>query len=79
MAGVPETLRTGSCLSQHVNLPYMQEGERLVIVEGDLGGAQRRDRENTRGLRPPLSLAASPRGVPLTQGHHSSVPSLKFA
>ena len=28
MAGVPETLRTGSCLSQRVNLPYMQEGER---------------------------------------------------
>lgn len=39
MAGVPETLRTGSCLPQHVNLPYMQEGEREGIVEGDLGGA----------------------------------------
>jgi hypothetical protein len=34
VAGVPETLRTGSCLSQHVKLPYMQEGEREGIVEG---------------------------------------------
>jgi hypothetical protein len=34
MAGVPETLRAGSCLSQHVNLPYMQEGEQEMIVEG---------------------------------------------
>lgn len=50
MAGVPGALRTGSCLSQHVNLPYMQEGEQEMIVEGHLGGAQRRDRENTRGL-----------------------------
>jgi len=38
MAGVPETLRTGSCLSQHVNLPYMQEGEHEMVVEGHLGG-----------------------------------------
>ena len=38
MAGVPETLRKGSCLPQHVNLPYMQEGEREGIFEGDLGG-----------------------------------------
>jgi hypothetical protein len=78
MAGVPETLRTGSCLPQHVNLPYMQEGEREGIVEGDLGGAQRRDRENTRGLRPPLSLAASPRGVPLPQDHCLGVVRLSF-
>jgi hypothetical protein len=70
MAGVPETLRTGSCLPQHVNLPYMQEGEREGIVEGDLVGAQRRDRENTRDLRPPLGLAASPRVAPLTQDHY---------
>jgi hypothetical protein len=38
MAGVPETLRTGSCLPQHVNLPCMQEGKWKGIVEGDLGG-----------------------------------------
>ena len=70
MAGVPETLRMGSCLPQHVNLPYMQKGEREGIVEGDLGGAQRRDRENTRDLRPPLGLAASPRVAPLPQDHY---------
>ena len=45
---------------------------------GPPGGAQRRDRENTRGLQPPLSLAASPRGVPLTQGHHSSLMRQKY-
>jgi len=46
MAGVPETLRTGSCLPQHVNLPYMQEGEREVVVEGDLRGAAAGPREH---------------------------------
>jgi hypothetical protein len=45
------------------------EGDR----RGRPGGAQRRDRENTRDLRPPLGLVASPRVAPLTQGHHPSV------
>jgi len=39
MAGVRETSRTGSCLPQHVNLPYMQEGERGVVEGGGGLGA----------------------------------------
>jgi len=57
MGGVPETLRTGSCLPQHVNLPYIQEGEREG-VEGDLGGAA------GPGEHPVPAAAPEPCGLP---------------
>jgi len=49
-----------------------------MIVEGHLGGRSGGTGRTTRGLRPPLSLAASPCGVPLTQGHHSSLMRQKY-
>ena len=68
MAGVPETLRTGSCLPQRVNLPYMQEGEREVVVEGDLRGAAAGPREH-----PGPATASEPCGLP-TRGAAAAGP-----
>lgn len=60
MAGVPGTLQTGSCLSQDVNLPYMQEGERGGAAAGP-------------GEHPGSAAASGPCGLP-TRGAAAAGP-----